>query len=32
MKGTAAAFGKFIADEVDNWAKVVQLADINPTQ
>ncbi len=25
---TSAEFGKFIADEIDKWAKVIKFADI----
>jgi tripartite-type tricarboxylate transporter receptor subunit TctC len=30
MTGSPADFGKFIADEIDKWAKVVKFADLKP--
>ena len=30
MPMTSAAFDKFIADDIDRWAKVIKFADIKP--
>ena len=30
MPMTSAAFGKFIADDIEKWAKVIKFADIKP--
>jgi len=30
MTGSPADFGKFIASEIDKWAKVVRFANIKP--
>jgi tripartite-type tricarboxylate transporter receptor subunit TctC len=32
MPGTAADFGKFLTDETDKWAKVIQEANIKPVE
>jgi len=30
LEGTPADFGKFIADEIEKWAKVVKFSDAKP--